>query len=290
MIDPPVPGAAAPTPHPGETVGAGAPRHPGCAPAEAAALARATAQPDDRIIVIQADKTFVLHAQMSLRSEAGRVGGRIPVLRGAALRVRAGECVALAGPSGAGKSTLLRILYGNYRSQAGCVCIRHWSADGARLIDVASADPHDILELRRVTVGYVSQFLRVIPRVSALDIVAEPLVAIGRPREAARARAAELLRRLNVREELWPLSPLTFSGGEQQRVNIARGFAHAFPVMLLDEPTASLDRVNREIVLEIIAEAKAAGAAMVGIFHDAEARARVADREIDVSAFAADPA
>ena len=214
-------------------------------------------------------KTFTLHTQG---------GARIEVMRGAALHVAPGECVALVGRSGAGKSTLMRIVQGNYR------------ADGGRILvggtDVASASPRDILRLRRETLGWVSQFLRVIPRVPTLDVVAEPLLNLGVPAEEARARAAALLSRLNLPEALWPLSPTTFSGGEQQRVNIARGFAHSYPALLLDEPTASLDPLNRQVVLDLIAEAKARGAAILGIFHDAEARAEVCDREVDVSGFA----
>ena len=143
--------------------------------------------------------------------------------------------------------------------------------------------------MRRAQLGYVSQFLRVVPRVPTLEVVAEPLLALGRPEPEAFARARDLLQRLRIPERLWSLSPTTFSGGEQQRVNIARGFAHAYPALLLDEPTASLDATNRETVLRLIEEAKTAGAAIVGIFHDREARARVADREIDVSAFAPRP-
>jgi alpha-D-ribose 1-methylphosphonate 5-triphosphate synthase subunit PhnL len=171
----------------------------------------------------------------------------------------------------------MRILYGNYLAQGGAVRIGG--------VDITRAAPREILRLRRETLGYVSQFLRVVPRVPTLDVVAEPLMALGRPEAEARARARDLLARLRIPERLWGLSPTTFSGGEQQRVNIARGFAHAYPALLLDEPTASLDAANRETVLELIAEAKAGGAAIVGIFHDLAARARVADREVDVSAF-----
>jgi len=213
-------------------------------------------------------KSFTLHNQ------GGTV---IPVMAGANLRVRAGECVALTGPSGAGKSTLMRVIYGNYLAAGGRVRVGD--------LDVARAAPREILRLRRETLGYVSQFLRVVPRVPTRQVVAEPLLSVGMAREPALARAEDLLRRLNIPERLWSLSPTTFSGGEQQRVNIARGFAHAYPAMLLDEPTASLDLVNRETVLSLIAEAKARGAAMIGIFHDAEARARVADREVDVAQF-----
>jgi alpha-D-ribose 1-methylphosphonate 5-triphosphate synthase subunit PhnL len=115
--------------------------------------------------------------------------------------------------------------------------------------------------------------------------VAEPLRALGTPAEEARERAARLLQRLNIPDRLWTLSPTTFSGGEQQRVNIARGFVHAYPALLLDEPTSSLDAANREVVLTLIEEAKARGAAVLGIFHDEGARARVCDRLIDVTAF-----
>jgi len=213
-------------------------------------------------------KNFVLHNQG---------GAVIPVMAGASLSVGAGECVALTGASGAGKSTLMRMIYGNYLSAAGRIVVGG--------VDVARAEPREILALRRETLGYVSQFLRVVPRVPTREVVAEPLLAVGVDRDAAMARAEELLGRVNIPDRLWELSPTTFSGGEQQRVNIARGFAHGYPAMLLDEPTASLDAANRETVLNLIEEAKARGAAIVGIFHDEAARARVCDREVDVSVF-----
>ncbi len=213
-------------------------------------------------------KTFQLHTQGS---------ARIDVMRDLSLRVEAGECVALTGRSGAGKSTLMRMIYGNYLAAGGSLRIAG--------TDVVTASPHDILRLRRETMGYVSQFLRVIPRVPTIDVVAEPLLALGTPTAAARDRAAYLLTRLNLPERLWRLSPTTFSGGEQQRVNIARGFAHEYPVLLLDEPTASLDPVNRAVVLDLISAARHRGAAIVGIFHDAEARAQVCTREVDLTAF-----
>lgn len=217
-------------------------------------------------------KEFVLHNQG---------GVAIPVLRGAALVVGPGECVALTGASGSGKSTLLRLLQGNYAPGGGSLVVAG--------LDLATAGPREVAALRRATLGYVSQFLRVVPRVPALEVVAEPLLALGVPDDAARDRAAALLARLNLPERLWSLSPTTFSGGEQQRVNIARGFVHPYPVLLLDEPTASLDAENRRVVLDLITEAKGRGAALVGIFHDASARAAVADREVDVTAFAPMP-
>ena len=220
------------------------------------------------ISVENVSKTFTLHNQG---------GAVIPVMEGASLSVRPGECVALVGASGAGKSTLMRMIYGNYLAASGRIVVGG--------VDIASARPREVLRVRREVLGYVSQFLRVVPRVPTLDVVAEPLLSVGVPAEEARARAEGLLRRLNIPERLWPLSPLTFSGGEQQRVNIARGFAREYPAMLLDEPTASLDATNREEVLGLIEEAKARGAAIVGIFHDVAARERVCDRVVDVTGF-----
>ena len=213
-------------------------------------------------------KTFTLHNQGS---------AVIEVISDVSFHVAPGECVALTGASGAGKSTLMRMIYGNYLTQSGSILIGD--------LDIVQAEPREIIALRREVLGYVSQFLRVVPRVPTLDVVADPLRALGVPTEDAQARAQDLLAQLNIPQRHWSLSPTTFSGGEQQRVNIARGFAHAYPAMLLDEPTASLDATNREVVLSLIEEAKTRGAAIIGIFHDEAARARVCDREIDVSAF-----
>jgi alpha-D-ribose 1-methylphosphonate 5-triphosphate synthase subunit PhnL len=210
-------------------------------------------------------KSFTLHLQG---------GVRIPVLGNVDLTLLPGECVALSGPSGAGKSTLMRSLYGNYRAGSGRILVRH---DGA-MVDIASADPRTVIAVRDRTLGYVSQFLRVVPRVPALDVVAEVLVARGVAVARARDAARDLLLRLNIPPRLHAVPPATFSGGEQQRVNLARGFIGEHPVLLLDEPTASLDGANSAVVIEMIRQAKARGVAIVGIFHDAEVRDQVADR------------
>jgi alpha-D-ribose 1-methylphosphonate 5-triphosphate synthase subunit PhnL len=220
------------------------------------------------IYIENVSKSFKLHNQG---------GAEIPVMRGASLRVAAGECVALVGASGAGKSTLMRMIYGNYLTASGRIMIGD--------VDVASAAPREIIALRRNTLGYVSQFLRVVPRVSTLDVVAEPLLATGTHAVDARVKAQKLLERLNIPAHLWSLSPTTFSGGEQQRVNIARGFAFPYPALLLDEPTASLDPTNRAVVLGMIAEAKTRGTAIIGIFHDHVARDEISDRTLDVTQF-----
>lgn len=198
----------------------------------------------------------------------------MPVLSSIDLDVRAGECVVLSGPSGAGKSTLLRSLYGNYRAETGTILIRH----AGEMVNIASADPRTILAVRHATLGYVSQFLRVVPRVSALDVVAEVLLARGIDQNTARDKARTLLLRLNILPRLHAIPPATFSGGEQQRVNLARGFIAGHPILLLDEPTASLDAENRDVVIQMVLDAKARGIAIVAICHDTNVREIVADR------------
>lgn len=224
--------------------------------------------------VSNAAKAFTMHLQG---------GVRLPVVSGVSFHVDAGECVVLSGPSGAGKSSILKMIFGNYRCDTGKIGIRHRDAS----IDIATAEPRQVLELRRDTIGYVSQFLRAVPRVPTLDVVAEPLIANGIARDEARKRAGALLKRLNIAERLWSLPPATFSGGEQQRVNIARGFVSERPILLLDEPTASLDAVNRAVVVELIGERKHAGTAMLAIVHDDDVREKIADRLVDVASFAA---
>lgn len=218
-----------------------------------------------RLRVENLSKTFVLHHQNSIH---------LPVLAGASLEVHAGECVVLHGHSGSGKSTLLRSLYANYLPDEGCIWVKHQG----EWLDMVQAPARQILAVRRKTIGWVSQFLRVIPRISALEVVMQPMLELGFERQTCEQKAATLLTRLNVPERLWHLAPSTFSGGEQQRVNIARGFVVDYPILLLDEPTASLDTTNSAAVVSLIDEAKARGAAIVGIFHDEAVRNHVADR------------
>lgn len=219
-------------------------------------------------------KTFTLHLQDGLQ---------LVVLRDVTFAAAPGQCVALTGASGTGKSSILKLIYGNYRCDTGRILVRNDDA----IVDIASASPRQILEVRRRTLGYVTQFLRAVPRVSALDIVAESLVMKSLPREMAAERAAAILRRFNVPEQLWSVPPATFSGGEQQRVNLARGLLPEHPILLLDEPTASLDADNRAVVVEIVRERKRQGAAIVAIVHDEEVRKAIADECVDVTKFAA---
>jgi alpha-D-ribose 1-methylphosphonate 5-triphosphate synthase subunit PhnL len=225
---------------------------------------------DEMIRVTGLAKTFTLHTQ----------GGTVlPVFRDLSFSVARGETVVLAGPSGTGKSTFLRLLYGNYKASVGRVEVRH---DG-RMVDIVSEAPRVVLDVRRRTLGHVSQFLRVIPRVTALDLVKDTMLARGVDETAADLRAKAMLARLNLPEALWHLAPATFSGGEQQRVNIARSLVDPAPIMLLDEPTASLDAGNRAVVIDLVNEARQKGVAIVGIFHDESTRAALATRVFDLA-------
>jgi alpha-D-ribose 1-methylphosphonate 5-triphosphate synthase subunit PhnL len=219
-------------------------------------------------------KSFTMHLQG---------GVRLAVVAGVSFSVRAGECVVLAGPSGAGKSSILKMIFGNYRCEQGQILVQ----DDTGSFDIATATPRRMLALRNTSIGYVSQFLRAVPRVPTIDVVAEPLIAGGVPRETAHAKADALLQRLNIRDALLQLPPATFSGGEQQRVNIARGFLPDLPILLLDEPTASLDADNRAVVQDLIQEKKRHGTAVVAVVHDDHVRDAIADRVVEVTQFSA---
>lgn len=224
---------------------------------------------DDMLRINNLAKTFLLHNQGAKK---------LPVFQNISFQVKAGECLVLTGASGTGKSTLLRAIYANYLVQSGTINIRHEN----KWVDLASASPHKVLDIRKKTLGYVSQFLRVIPRISAIDLVCEPLLVQGKLIKPAKAQAKKLLNKLSIPESLWDLPPATFSGGEQQRVNIARTLIQDYPILLLDEPTASLDEKNRDAVIELINEARNQGTAVVGIFHDKYVRESVGTKMFNV--------
>ena len=212
-------------------------------------------------------KGFILHAQGGLH---------LSVLENVSLTVNKGECVALQGASGSGKSTLMRSLYANYRTESGHIWVKH----RGEWVDLPQRAPHELIAIRQHTIGYVSQFLRVIPRVPALEIAAEPLIELGVSAVEAEEKVRSLFIHLNLPERLWSLSPTTFSGGEKQRVNIARAFVVDRPILLLDEPTAALDANNREAVIQLIEQKKSQGCGLVGIFHDADVRSSVCNQTL----------
>jgi alpha-D-ribose 1-methylphosphonate 5-triphosphate synthase subunit PhnL len=212
-------------------------------------------------------KSFTLHTQ-------GEV--RLSVLEGISFDIKRGECVALTGASGSGKSTFMRCLYGNYRVDSGSIWVKH----EGEWVDLTHTEPHQLLAIRQTTIGYVSQFLRVIPRVAALDVASEPLLELGMEVDEAREKAAQMFTRLNLPERLWSVSPTTFSGGEKQRVNIARALLVNYPILLLDEPTSALDATNARIIVDLLQERAGAGCAMIGIFHHDEILTTVCNRRL----------
>lgn len=193
--------------------------------------------------------------------------------------VKKGEFLSLYGPSGMGKSSILKALYRTYTTTTGDIIFT--KEDGSS-VNIASCDESTMLDLRKDEIGYVSQFLKVLPRIGAVDVVAQPLIDKGEDEKKAKEAARELLEFLGIKEELFDVSPLTFSGGEQQRVNIAKGIIAPKSVLLLDEPTASLDHNNTMKVIEKLLKIKADGVAMVGIFHDLEAMRAISDKVFDI--------
>ncbi|MEO1375929.1 MAG: phosphonate C-P lyase system protein PhnL [Cyanobacteria bacterium J06635_10] len=221
-------------------------------------------------ILLQAEnicKSFTLHNQGGIK---------FPVLEGISLRLKVGECVALTGDSGTGKSTFMRCLYGNYRVDGGAIWLKHEED----VVDLCQLQSYELLRVRQKTIGYISQFLRVIPRVPAIEVAAEPLLELGVDKEIARNKIRELFTRLNLPQRLWNLSPTTFSGGEKQRVNIARALSVNYPILLLDEPTSALDTNNSQVVIELLKERQKDGCAMIGIFHDEEVRSQLCNRDL----------
>lgn len=212
-------------------------------------------------------KGFTLHNQGGIH---------FPVLEGVSLTVNPGDCVALEGASGSGKSTFMRSLYANYRVDKGEIWIRH----KGQWTNIVTAQSHELIDIRRYSLGYVSQFLRVIPRVSAIDVAAEPLIDTGVSAKEAQEKVRSLFSRLNLPERLWQVSPTTFSGGEKQRVNVARAFAVDYPILLLDEPTSALDAKNRSVIVQLIEEKKKKGCALIGIFHDESVRKQVCNQSL----------
>lgn len=189
-------------------------------------------------------------------------------------RVPQGQVFVISGKSGIGKTTILKCIYRTYLTTKGEIW---YASQQFGRVNMATLGEEQVVTLRERELGFCSQFLKVLPRVPALDITAEPLLKRGMAREQARPIAAQWLARLGIEESRWQASPVTFSGGEQQRLNLARAFIAAPRLLLLDEPTASLDAVSKAIVLEMIAEAKAAGVTILTVSHDTESLTTLAD-------------
>ncbi|CAH2402361.1 phosphonate C-P lyase system protein PhnL [Mesorhizobium escarrei] len=194
--------------------------------------------------------------------------------------LREGEFILLKGENGAGKSTLLRTLYRSYLPRGGHAY--YHTREG--VIDLASAADVDIAVLRRREIGFVTQFLNARPRVAAEEVVAEPLRLAGTYHAEALVEARRWLGAFGVKKQLWAAYPSTFSGGEQQKVNLARALILPQRLLLLDEPTASLDRDARNALVERLTQLKASGVAMIGVFHHPEDVTGLIDQEIALKA------
>lgn len=216
-------------------------------------------------------KHFELHEQHKVIPSSDNVN----------LEVFSGQLTALIGPTGAGKSTVLKGIYRTYLPSSGRLLFR--TKDNVE-VDLAKADEHLILELRKNEIGFVTQFLHALPRQATEDVVAQPLVQRGMDKIQARDLAREMLADMNLPEALWSISPATFSGGEKQRVNLARGLVSKPRLLLLDEPTASLDPKTTEKIITLIETLKNDGVAMLAIFHHPELVKRMADNVVQLEA------
>ncbi|MEM1395051.1 MAG: phosphonate C-P lyase system protein PhnL [Cyanobacteria bacterium P01_H01_bin.150] len=214
-------------------------------------------------------KNFTLHEQNK----------NLPGVERISFTVSSGKLTALTGPSGAGKSSLLKCIYRTYLTQTGEI---YYSTKAGNWLNLATASEYEILHLRRSEISFVTQFLHCLPRQSTLDVVAKPLFDLGCDRTEARDRAATLLQKMQLPERLWKISPATFSGGEKQRVNLARGMVLCPRLLLLDEPTASLDADTSKLVVELIQSIKQMGTGILAVFHDPELIAELADNVVTV--------
>ncbi len=204
----------------------------------------------------------------------------VTALGNVSFSVEQGTCLNISGPSGGGKSSLLKCIYRSYRPTTGRIWYQ--SREYGR-IDLAGLSEREILRLRRQEVRMVSQFLHVIPRVPAIDVVAEPLLLLGESSSEARAQASEWLERLGIPSHLWDAYPQTFSGGEKQRINLARALITSPRLLLLDEPTSALDARSAGVVMEILSDLKDRGTTMLSIFHDNRLATQLKDSQLNLT-------
>lgn len=209
------------------------------------------------LTINELQKTFTIH----------HLQNTFTALNNISLHVKEGGFLGIVGKSGSGKSTILKSIYRTYEPQGGKILF-HSEAFG--MIDLLKASPRQIVYLRKHEIGYVSQFLNVMPRTTALELVTQSLLDIGIKRHNAVTRAKEALTHFDLDETLWNSYPNNFSGGEKLRLNIACAIVKQPRLLLLDEPTASLDETSKIKVKESIEKLKAQGTTLVGIFHDLE--------------------
>lgn len=213
------------------------------------------------------DKTFDMHVL-----DDRRVVG----LDDVSFTVDHGEFLAVVGESGSGKSSLLKCIHRTYEPSGGRI-LYHGAHE---TVDLATCSDRTVISLRGEAIGYTSQFLDEIPRVTARDVVARPLREQGMAVQTARDRATMLLDRLGLPEALWDAYPATFSGGERQRVNLAQAIAPKPRLLLLDEPTSALDPETRAAAIDLLREYRDTETTIIGVFHNRDVIEAVADRVI----------
>lgn len=216
--------------------------------------------------VVDLEKRFELHILNEKQIEA---------LRQVSFEVDEGEVVGLTGKTGSGKSTLMRCIHRTYLASGGKILYHHANAE---ITDLVTATEHQVLRIRKADITYCSQFLQVIPRVPAIEVVATALTSRGTSDPEARRAAGESFERLSLPRELWDTYPATFSGGEQQRVNIARAMISRPRLLLVDEPTASLDMKTKDAVIDMLLDLKMNGTSIILITHDQHTLKRMTDR------------
>ena len=201
---------------------------------------------------------------------------RIEALKQINFTMSEGEIIGLTGKSGSGKSSLMKCIYRTYLASSGEIIYSSRSGP----VDMVQADDHQVIDLRKSEITYCSQFLSVIPRVSAVDVVCENLFRIEKDKGKAREKAKTMLEALGLPVELWDAFPVTFSGGEQQRINVARAIIAEPRFLLIDEPTASLDTKTKDVVIDLILELKKNGTSVLCISHDEYTLDRLVDRRL----------
>ena len=216
------------------------------------------------------EKTFCLHLLKGIRVEA---------VQSLSFQLQQGEFGVLVGPSGAGKTTVLKCIYRTYLPTGGT--IRYQCSDNS-IVDLATCSEQMVLEIRKTEIAHVTQFLRCAPRVPAEEVVSYPRMTQGISQKEAVEEARELLQRFAIPEKLWQAYPITFSGGEQQRINLARAIVQRPRLLLLDEPTASLDSRAIERFLAALESIRKKGTTCLGIFHNQDMVRSLATQVIEV--------
>lgn len=211
-------------------------------------------------------KSFTIH----------KLDKHIEALQDISIDLKEREFVGITGKSGSGKSTVFKCIYRTYAPQKGNIW---YNSRKFGHLNLAELSERQIIYLRKYEIGYVSQFLSIMPRTTAQELVKHAVLEMGHEDDYAEREANKMLEHFELDRELWDCYPGTFSGGEKLRLNIARAMVKRPRLLLLDEPTASLDHASKLKVRELIEQLKREGTTMMGIFHDIEFMENLCSRE-----------